>query len=175
MKKLLLILTKNTTMKKILLLLLCVPLIFSCGENKEKKEETNKENKSVITVHDNESDILGIYHAISPPYNLKDKFGDDIIINGKTIPIPSIDHKFILEKEGVASLQQINMDDNTRHYYEGTFSIIELNEDKSKKVKCSLSDGEYSNPTYTLTIWPLKDKALSQKSNEPDFILKKVK
>ena len=26
-------------MKKLLLILLCVPLMFSCGENKEEKEE----------------------------------------------------------------------------------------------------------------------------------------
>lgn len=144
---------------------------YSCCEKEIGEPE---EKKLIVTSNDNESDILGIYHAISPPYNLKNKFGDDMIVNGKTIPIPSIDHKFILEKGGSVSLQQTNMEDNTRYYYEGSFSIIER-EEKWKKIECSLSDGEYSNPTYILTIWPLEDKALSQKSNEPDFMLKKIK
>jgi hypothetical protein len=145
--------------------------MFSCGE---PKKETTPEKKLIVTSDDNESDIFGIYHAISPPYNLKNKYGDDMIVNGKTIPIPSIDHKFILGKGGSVSLQQTNMEDNTRYYYEGSFTITDIKEEW-KKIECSLSDGEYSNPTYTLTIWPLEDKALSQKNNEPDLMLKKIK
>ena len=34
-------------MKKLLLLLLCVPLIFSCGENEKKKEIENEKKKEI--------------------------------------------------------------------------------------------------------------------------------
>ena len=35
-------------MKKLLLLLLCVPMIFSCGNNKENKEKEEKEYEEVM-------------------------------------------------------------------------------------------------------------------------------
>jgi hypothetical protein len=129
--------------------------------------------KIIVNSDDKESDILGTYHGIALPYNMKNKYGEETIVNGKKITIPSIDYKFILRKGGSVSLQQINLDDNTRYYYEGTFTIID-SEEKWKKIECSLSDGEYANPTYILTIWPLEDKALSQTSNDPDFMLKKM-
>jgi len=144
-------------------------LITSCGENVKEKE------KSVINTQDIQPDILGIYHAIAPHYNMKNKFGDDMIINGKTISIPSIDHKFILEKNGLVSLQQTNTDDNTRYYYKGTFFIIDENGEEWQKVKCSLSDGESSNPTFILTIYPLLNTALCQTDNAPELTLKKIK
>lgn len=145
-----------------------MPLIFSCVESIEGKEDP------VINIQNEQFNILGVYHAIAPEYNLKNKFGDDMIINGKRISIPRIDHKFLLEKEGLVSLQQTNMTDNTRYYYEGTFSIIDRQEEW-QKVRCYLSDGEHSNPTFILTIYPLLNTALCETENAPEFTLKKIK
>ena len=156
-------------MKRLLIMLLYMPLIFSCGESVEGKEGP------VINIQNEQFNILGVYHAIAPEYNLKNKFGDDMIINGKRISIPRIDHKFLLEKEGLVSLQQTNTDDDARYYYEGTFSIIDRDGEKWQKVKCSLSDGKYSNPTFILTIYPLLNTALCQTDNAPEFTLKKIK
>ena len=50
------------------------------------------------------------------------------------------DVEIILEKGGSVSLQQTNMEDNMRYYYEGSFSIIDSKEEW-KKIECSLSDG----------------------------------
>lgn len=153
-----------------------ISLSFNNNEKKQiaKKENSIKEKKIIVNSDNKESDILGTYHGITLPYNMKNKYGDETIVNGKKITIPSIDYKFILAKEGSVSLQQTNLDDNTRYYYEGTFTMID-SEEKWTKLECSLSDGEYANPIYILTIWPLEDKALCQSSNnEPDIMLKKM-
>jgi len=39
-------------MKKLLLILLCVPLIFSCGEENNETEKTNTENKKEVQIID---------------------------------------------------------------------------------------------------------------------------
>ena len=65
--------------------------------------------------------------------------------------IPSIDFKFLVKEDGVVSLQQTNLKDNSRIYYDGTIKIIK-DETDFLKIECSLSDGKSSNPTYTLAI-----------------------
>ena len=168
-------------MKKLSFFFFVLPLIFcSCGSNDSANSHDSNlhiENLESETIDNEElenSKILGVYQAVAPSYNLQDKYGEDMVINGKTIPIPSIDHKFILSKGGVVSLEQLNLDDNKKYYYEGTFKIIESN-NEWKKVECSVSDGEYSNPKYNLTIYLIEETALVQKSNEPNFTLKKIK
>ena len=157
-------------MKKLLIILVSTHLIFSCGDTVESKAG------AIANFQVSESEIYGVYHAIAPQYNLLNKFGDDMIINGKTISIPKIDHKFILDEGGLASLQQTNTEDGTRYYYDGKFSVVDRMSDKWIKVKCSLSDGKYSNPNFLLTIYPLKEySALCQTDNAPEFTLKKIK
>ena len=150
---------------KIWHILIAIVVLFSLGEDNEKVSEKAEENTA---------DILGTYQGVAPSYNMKNKFGEEKIINGQKITIPKIDHKFILEEQGKASLQQTSMEDNSRYFYSGTYKIIETDKEW-KKVECSVSDGEYSNPTYILKIWPEEHKATCEKSNDPLIKLKKTK
>ena len=153
-------------MKNLSLLLLCFSSFVYSGD---------LSTSTLTSVQQHNFNIFGVYHGISPEYNMKNKFGDDMIINGNKISIPMIDHKFLIEKGGLVSLQQTNMEDNTRYYYEGKFSIIDSKKDEYYKIECSLTDGEYSHPTFILKIWVLKNKIICESENSPEFLLTKTK
>lgn len=95
-----------------------------------------------------------------------------MVINGNKVPVPSIDYKFLLKENNVVSLQQINLEDNSRVYYDGTFKISS-DEDNAMKIECSLSDGKNSNPTYILTINKSDKKGVCNGSKEPEFSIVK--
>lgn len=119
-------------------------------------------------------DYSGNYHGIQPSYYLKNKYGDDMIINGQKVLVPSIDYKFLLKEDGTVSLQLTNLEDNSRVYYDGTIKIINDATD-ILKLECSLSDGKSSNPTYTLAIKKSDKTANCIGNNEPEFKLDKTK
>ena len=106
--------------------------------------------------------------------NLKNKFGDDLVINGKKVPIPSIDYKFLLKENNQVSLQQINLEDDQRVYYDGKIKVIE-NKDDILKLECSLNDGKNSNPTYILLMNRVDKSVVCSSQNQPEFPLKKIK
>jgi len=117
-------------------------------------------------------DFQGIYQGVQPAYNLKNEYGDELIIKGKPVSVPSIDFKFLLKANFVVSLQQINLEDNSRVYYQGNFKILE-DSDQKLVILCELHDGEGSNPTYTLYIDKLKRIASCMGANEPAFKVEK--
>lgn len=120
------------------------------------------------------SEFLGNYHGIQPGYFIKNKYGDDMVINGNKVPVPSIDFKFLIKKNNIVSLQQINLEDNSRVYYKGTTKIIS-DDDNLIKIKCSLSDGQSSSPTYTLSINKTNKTVICIGTNEPEFDLELIK
>lgn len=105
---------------------------------------------------------------------MKNQFGDDMVINGNKIPVPPTEYKFLLKENNIVSLQQINLEDNSRVYYDGTYKIIS-DESKTTKIKCSLSDGKKSNPTYTLNILKNDKKGVCIGIDEPEFSIEKNK
>lgn len=146
-------------------------IFSSCGNkidnNQTQSTEVKEHNQQLL-----QSEYFGNYHGIQPSYNMKNQYGDDMIIGGKKVSVPSIDFKFLLKEDGIAGLQQTNLDDNSRVYYNGTLKI--LNEDaNSVTVECSLSDGEYSKPKYTLKINKSDKTAVCKGANEPEFSVKK--
>lgn len=146
-------------------------IFSSCGNkidnNKTQSTEIKKHNQQQL-----QSECLGNYHGIQPSYNMKNQYGDDMIIGGQKVSVPSIDFKFQLKEHGIAGLQQTNLDDNSRVYYKGTFKI--LNDDaNSVTVECSLNDGEYSNPKYILKINNSDKTAVCKGANEPEFNITK--
>lgn len=146
-------------------------IFSSCGNkiDNNQAQSTEVKNYSQPLL---QNEYLGNYHGIQPSYIMKNQYGDDMIIGGQKVSVPSIDFKFLLKEDGIAGLQQTNLDDNSRVYYNGTFKI--LNEDvNSVSVECSLSDGEYSKPKYTLKINKLDKTAVCKGANEPEFSLKK--
>jgi hypothetical protein len=119
-----------------------------------------------------QSELLGIYHGIQPSYYMKNQYGDDMEFNGQKVLVPSSDFKFLVKEEGIVSLQQINLEDNSRYYYDGTFKIIKDATDMLK-IECSVSDGKHSNPTYILAINKSDKTAICIGRNEPEFKLEK--
>jgi hypothetical protein len=142
------------------------------SSDEEAKESTMGEANVTAESEVLTADFLGIYHGIQPGYFMKNQFGDDLIINGNKVPIPSIDYKFLFKENRVVNLQQISLEDNRRVYYEGTYRII--SEDSSIiKVECSLSDGDGSSPVYVLTINKTDKKGVCTGSNEPEFAVER--
>ena len=145
-------------------------ILSSCG-NKIEKNQTQSTERKKHSQPILQNEYLGNYHGIQPSYNMKNQYGDDMIIGGQKVSVPSIDFKFLLKEDGIAGLQQTNLD-NSRVYYNGTFKI--LNEDvNSVSVECSLSDGEYSKPKYTLKINKSDKTAVCTGANEPEFSIKR--
>jgi hypothetical protein len=161
---------------KILILgaILFASFIFSsCGNNQENKQSQPTEvekDKQVLL----QPEYLGNYHGIQPSYYMKNQYGDDMVINGQKVSVPSIDFKFLVKEDGAVSLQQTNLEDNSRVYYDGTIKIINDATD-ILKIECSLSDGKSSNPTYTLAINKSDKTAICIGNNEPEFKLEKNK
>jgi hypothetical protein len=150
--------------------------LASCGSNNQETSNNpasgQKEETSPQKVAGLSSELLGNYHGVQPGYFMKNKYGDDMVINGNKISVPSIDYKFLIKEDNTVSLQQINLEDNSRVYYEGTIKILSENANEVK-IECALSDGHSSKPTYTLTINKTNNKARCTGSNEPEFQLEK--
>lgn len=148
--------------------------LASCGSNnqEEKKNPPAAETASPQKVAGLSPELLGNYHGVQPGYFMKNKYGDDMVINGNKISVPSIDFKFLIKEDNTVSLQQTNLEDNSRDYYEGTVKILSDNASEVK-VECALSDGHSSKPTYTLTINKTNKKANCAGTNEPEFQLEK--
>jgi hypothetical protein len=104
---------------------------------------------------------------------MKNQYGDDMIVAGNKIAVPSSDFKFLLKEDNIVSLQQTNLEDNSRTYYEGSFKIIDDATDVIK-IECSLNDGKSSSPTYNLVINKSDKKTNCIGSSEPEFILEKI-
>lgn len=154
----------------------CIIMLSSCGNNNQdasdktssiKKDESTQQKAAGLS-----TELLGNYHGIQPSYFMKNQYGDEMVINGNKIPVPSIDYKFLLKENNLVSLQQINLEDNSRVYYDGTYKIIS-EESLTTKIECSLSDGKSSNPTYVLTINRSDKKGICAGSNEPEFSIEK--
>jgi hypothetical protein len=152
--------------------------LFGCGNSNQESSNNSLSNESEkISSNKTEglsAEFLGNYHGIQPAYFMKNQFGDDMVINGNKISVPSIDNKFLIKENLIVSLQQINLEDNSRFYYDGTYKIIS-NEGNLTKIECSLSDGQGSKPTYLLTINKSDKKGICTGHNEPEFDIEKIK
>ena len=148
-------------------------IIFTdCMNNHSEPNTINTELSKVNKIENLSEDFVGSYHGVQPSYFMKNQYGDDMVINGNKVSVPSIDYKFLIKKNTIVSLQQINLEDNSRVYYEGTYKIIS-EESITTKIECSLSDGQGSNPTYTLSINNSNKKGICTGNNEPEFSIEK--
>jgi len=150
--------------------------LFGCGNNNQESTNNTSPNETEKKSEDKpeglSAEFLGNYHGIQPSYFMKNQYGDDMVINGNKVSVPSIDYKFLIKENTIVSLQQINLEDNSRVYYDGTYKIIS-EESITTKIECSLSDGQGSNPTYVLTINRSDKKGICTGSNEPEFSIEK--
>lgn len=150
--------------------------LLGCGNNNQESTNNSSPNETEKKSEDKpeglSAEFLGNYHGIQPSYFMKNQYGDDMVINGNKVSVPSIDYKFLVKDGNVVSLQQINLEDNNRVYYDGTYKIIPQ-ENNTTKIECSLSDGQGSNPTYVLTINKSDKKGICNGNNEPEFSIEK--
>ena len=160
-------------LKNTIVLLVSI-ILFACNENNHSESITTDSisKKQKDEGEGFSTDFLENYHGIQPSYFMKNQYGDDMVINGNKVSVPSIDYKFLLKENNVVSLQQINLEDNSRVYYDGTYKIISQ-ENNTAKIECSLSDGQGSNPTYVLTINKSDKKGVCTGNNEPEFSIEK--
>ena len=123
---------------------------------------------------DEKLNFSGVYNGVQPSYFMKNKFGDAIIISGNKIEIPSIDYKFLFDKNQKVSLQQTGLDDNSRYYYEGDYKIVSQTDDIIL-IECSLSTSDgTSSPTYLLEYNIDDDSFMcTDSSGGPNFIATK--
>jgi hypothetical protein len=156
-------------------------LITGCGDTSVKETditdtavsinaESPQSNENIQnSSEDINKDLLGLYHGIQPSYFMKNQYGDDMVINGNKIPIPSIDYKFILKENNIVTLQQISEEDGTRAYYDGKFKV---NKNGSiTTITCEVSDGKSSNPTYTIELNEVSNEIICVGNNQPSFNL----
>jgi len=137
------------------------------GSNNAKESESVEQSIKTGTSQLS-SDFLGNYHGIQSSYFMKNQYGDDMIIAGNKVSVPSSDYKFLLKENNVVSLQQTNLEDNSRVFYDGTFKILN-DEAETIKIECSLSDGKSSSPTYTLSLKKSDKKGICTGKNETEF------
>jgi hypothetical protein len=148
-------------------------LVFtsSCGsDSTDQSSQLNSEQTSNTdaAAEGLAADLLGTYHGIQPSYNMKNKDGEDLVINGNKVQVPSIDYKFVVEGNHVVSLQQISLEDNMTVNYQGTYRIVS-NDENTVTLECEVSDGQNSNPTYVLTINKSDKKGTCSGNNDPEF------
>ncbi len=163
---------KNNKFTQVLIPILLI-LLSSCGNKDEEIENMDAvaiQPKVASTAKSKglQTEFLGNYHGIQPSYFMKNQYGDDMVINGNKVSVSSIDYKFLLKEDNAVSLQQINLEDNSRVYFDGAYKIIS-EENASLIIECSLSDGQTSNPIYVLTIDKNDKKGICTGTNEPEF------
>lgn len=142
------------------------------GANNKSEKPISNEQPAETKATEVEAEFLGNYHGVQPGYFMKNQYGSDMVVAGNKVPVPSIDYIFLIKENNVVSLQQTNLEDGSRVYYKGTFKVIQK-DSQAIKIECTLSDGEYSNPTYTLNINPSSKNGTCAGSNEPVFNVEK--
>jgi len=167
-------------MKSYCLGIIILLFIVGCGGSSENEKATAdavsiNNNVDVSTSEGSKTDenitLLGMYHGVQQSYYLKNQFGNDMEVNGNKISVPSIDYKFILKEGSIVTLQQINLEDNSRIYYHGSFSVDKNN--SSIKIICKLTDDHSSNPTYCIEIDKSTNLIKCFGNNEPEFSLER--
>ena len=153
---------------KIIPILFAYLTILSCTNHNKKREINNKTEKSLS------AEFLGNYNGVQPSYNLSNQYGDYMIINGKTINVPSSDFKFLIKENSVVTLQQTNLEDNIRVYYSGTYKIIS-DSSSTINILCEITDGKNSSPKYFLNINKVNKSGTCISQNEPNFNIDKIK
>ncbi len=159
----------------ILSVVICLTFFQGCSKNEgDKKDTPATEQKQTEKTNIVSAEYFGNYHGIQKSYNMKNQYGDDMVIKGKKVTVPSIDFKFLLKENGEVNLQQSNLEDNTRYYYDGSATVKSENA-KSITVECAVSDGKSSSPMYTLIINKSDKSGICKGNNEPEFKVDKIK
>ena len=163
-------------MKKSFLFLLSIAfviLLVRCDSNvsKDSKVDEVKVNESIM-----DEEYLGVYIGIQNSYYMENKFGDYLIINGNKVSVPGSEYRFLIEDDNKISLQQKSMEDESRYYYEGNFTVLSILDDKII-IEAELIYDEYSSPGYKIKIEinkETKEGECTPQDLSPSFKIEKV-
>ena len=98
-----------------------------------------------------DEEYLGVYIGIQNSYYMVNKFGDYLIINGNKVSVPGSEYRFLIEDDNKISLQQKSMEDESRYYYEGDFTVLSIFDNKII-IEAELIYDEFSSPNYKIEI-----------------------
>ena len=161
-------------MKRSFLFLLSIAfviLLVRCDSNvsKDSKVDEVKVNESIM-----DEEYLGVYIGIQNSYYMENKFGDYLIINGNKVPVPGSEYRFLIEDDNKISLQQKSMEDESRYYYEGNFTVFSITDDKII-IEAELIYDEFSSPSYKIEInKETKEGECEPQDLSPSFKIEKV-
>ena len=163
-------------MKRSFLFLLSIAfviLLVRCDSNvsKDSKVDEVKVNESIM-----DEEYLGVYIGIQNSYYMENKFGDYLIINGNKVSVPESEYRFLIEDDNKISLQQKSMEDESRYYYEGNFTVLSILDDKII-IEAELIYDEYSSPGYKIKIEinkETKEGECTPQDLSPSFKIEKV-
>ena len=161
-------------MKKSFLFLLSIAfviLLVRCDSNvsKDSKVDEVKVNESIM-----DEEYLGVYIGIQNSYYMENKFGDYLIINGNKVSVPGSEYRFLIEDDNKISLQQKSMEDESRYYYEGNFTVFSITDDKII-IEAELIYDEFSSTSYKIEInKETKEGECEPQDLSPSFKIEKV-
>ena len=161
-------------MKRSFLFLLSIAfviLLVRCNSNvsKDSKVDEVKVNESIM-----DEEYLGVYIGIQNSYYMENKFGDYLIINGNKVSVPGSEYRFLIEDDNKISLQQKSMEDESRYYYEGNFTVFSITDDKII-IEAELIYDEFSSPSYKIEInKETKEGECEPQDLSPSFKIEKV-
>ena len=161
-------------MKRSFLFLLSIAfviLLVRCDSNvsKDSKVDEVKVNESIM-----DEEYLGVYIGIQNSYYMENKFGDYLIINGNKVSVPGSEYRFLIEDDNKISLQQKSMEDESRYYYEGNFTVFSITDDKII-IEAELVYDEFSSPSYKIEInKETKEGECEPQDLSPSFKIEKV-
>ena len=161
-------------MKRSFLFLLSIAfviLLVRCDSNvsKDSKVDEVKVNESIM-----DEEYVGVYIGIQNSYYMENKFGDYLIINGNKVSVPGSEYRFLIEDDNKISLQQKSMEDESRYYYEGNFTVFSITDDKII-IEAELIYDEFSSPSYKIEInKETKEGECEPQDLSPSFKIEKV-
>lgn len=157
---------------------LIIILLLGCSSKSNENKQINVDSTSTTSTNTNENppsiskEFLGVYEGDQDAYNLKNQFGDDMIISGKKVKVPGSIYKVVFKENNLLSIQQTSKEDDSRYYYDGTYSIIK-DDNNYYELECKVTDGKTSKLTYNMTMNKKDFSIHCVGHNEPDFDLTK--
>jgi hypothetical protein len=159
-------------MRKIISLTLLIILgniLVNCSNDKPANTETTIKKNEELS-----SEFVASYIGVQESYNLLNTNGEEMVINGDLVTVPSSIYKFIIRKNKKVILVQITKEgtSTTTSEYYGDYEMLSQDENQVK-IKCSFQSGEGSNPEYVLRLNNSTETYLCNGTNEPELILEK--
>ncbi|MDR6804613.1 hypothetical protein J2Y45_003079 [Dyadobacter sp. BE34] len=160
------------------LLALCIVLIaFELRLQDNSKFESNHVLEQGLPKPILSEYYSGTYKGMQASYTMKNKYGDDLVVNGNRIIVPSVDHTLKLNTDGSITLVQTETSGGQAYYYGGIFEKVSESEDFIE-LECRLSEkgtNRASDISYHIQLEKRGHSATCTGENQPGFYLTKIR